>query len=476
LRVAQAASSPQFSKAGASPLALPLPNDILSTAANHALHEYSSEKSPQTACAKGGYEPIKSDIRYPSTPPGSATVFQRDTKKNNAALAWALVALTVIVFMGAVVSIVFYSPGAKGPTPTPIATSPENQNQEPLPLAIARKPNPSAGLAPTPMTLSSALPTPAAAGSGTAVGLGNTADTASAVKEFELIEAMLKRGDVTHTPALLRVVKVVAEHAGSDTTTRVKALLLAAQIEETLIKNIAASAGAEKIAIQELSLEKAKDIATKTAAAKKLEDDKQNAAKEQDVKLAAFSISLKDAQEKVAKFQYGDALEVLDKLVLDDDLKKISTAMIEIIKIEQDFFMRCRKNLIEQIERNSKKESPLQVFPRKNDPMGDDIIDFDAKGLVIQSKKGRTVSKTVTEWKVVPPAQAMVMLQLLSKKDVEDQRALTVFAFHRNLTVQKEAALDSLSALPNGKEKAGVLSEIFNTLQARIFSSIPAEN
>jgi len=288
-----------------------------------------------------------------------------------------------------------------------------------------------------------------------------------------LIEDMLKRGEIKHSTVLLKMVKGIAETAGKDTATGLKAILLAAEIEESLVRNFNNPGSPAPVAsAQPHPVPGSAEPAKVDAAAAKLAEQKaaeQKAAKDAEelaLKSAALAGALKSAHERATKFLYADAISDLEKVSLGTEAKKLTLAQIDLVKQEQDFFQRCRKRLTEEIERSPKKESPLQVFPRKNDPVGDDIVDFDAAGLTIQVKKGPKAGKTVTEWGKVPPAQALMLLQLLSdKKSIEDQSAMAIFAFHRNLPDRSEVALEAMRSLNNGKEKADALAETFKEIK-----------
>src|SRR5262249_25467330 len=62
----------------------------------------------------------------------------------------------------------------------------------------------------------------------------NNAEYAAATRQFEVIQELLKDGEIKHTPALRRRVLAIADKAGRDTPVGVKALLLADDIEESL--------------------------------------------------------------------------------------------------------------------------------------------------------------------------------------------------------------------------------------------------
>ena len=458
-------ASPQFEKPGAAPL--PMHSGALG-----GVRTAQAGSAPQISPAKAAVETVKRSI----TPRGGFAAYKRPTAKMSAAaLSWALVAITALVFIIAMVVVIMYGPQqqqtavpavAPQPAPVPAPTlAPQPSQQAPQPSQQAPQATAPAVQAPVP---------PIAAAPASAQN-----QQGAAIKQFELIEDMLKRGEIRHSAVLLKMVKNIAEKVGHDTPTGLKAILLAAEIEESLVKNFSASAPAPQPQPQPHAVApqpeppKVDEAAAKLAEQQAAEARAAKEAEEATLRNAALAGALKSAQERAAKFQYADALSDLEKISLGNEARKLTATQLDLLKQEQEFFQRCRKRLAEEIERSPKKESPLQVFPRKNDPVGDDIVDFDATGLTIHVKKGPKAGKTVTEWNKVPAAQALVLLQLLSdKKSIEDQSAMAIFAFHRNLQEKSEVALESLRGLNDGKEKADGLAESFKTL--REAATLPA--
>ena len=118
--------------------------------------------------------------------------------------------------------------------------------------------------------------------------------------------------------------------------------------------------------------------------------------------------------------------------------------------------------MLEHIKKDPKHESLLQVFPRENDPIGDDIIDFDEKGLSILVKGGNNKGVKLTPWDKFPAKQVLnLLIPLSTKNSLEDQIGMAVFAYNRGLSVESEDALGKAEALPNGKEKAGAVADTF---------------
>ena len=83
---------------------------------------------------------------------------------------------------------------------------------------------------------------------------------------------------------------------------------------------------------------------------------------------------------KAKAFQYTELAAELPKVSagLSGEQKTAVDVYTLLAKREQELIKRCRKWLVDEIQRRPKHDSPLQVFPRKNEP-GDDIVDFDVK-------------------------------------------------------------------------------------------------
>jgi hypothetical protein len=440
--------------------------------------------------------PAAVEVHAPRAPrPPSTRAFEpyRKPQKSNFS-ATVLVALTSIAFLFALVKVYLYEPAPKQPQAIP------NTNVPQTPVAKVEAPPlpaPEPGRTPViPPDVPPAVPVNPPSiqkpiegvPPPTTVSALNTAgnDQVLAARQFEMIEDMIKRGEVQHSAALLRVVRGIAEKAGKDTPLGLKAILLSAEIEETLVKNFGAApshagvqanpanpapTGATNPATPPqaqpaaaLQNDEAK-LAAEAAAAAKAAKDKEAALKRK----AELSAALKSLMSKAAKFQYAEGVADAEKAALSgDDEKKLFASYLAVVKHEHDFFMRCRGYLLQEIERSPRKESPLQVFPRKNDPVGDDIIDFDVKGLKIMVRKGATPGATVIkEWEKVPAAQAFLMLQLLGdKKNIDDQLGLAAFAFSRGLGEKCNGALEVIRSINNGKEKADAQDEVYKQVMA----------
>jgi hypothetical protein len=172
-----------------------------------------------------------------------------------------------------------------------------------------------------------------------------------------------------------------------------------------------------------------------------------------------FVAGLRKSMELSRAFKYQELnieLGRLSAIAVADDAR-LAEFYTAIAKEEQELVSRCRTRLIDQIQRHPRHESPLQVFPRKNDPQGDDIIDFDGNGLKIQQRaQGRNPPVLTTKsWERIPPAQALALVSLLApeRSNVEDQIGLAAFAFNRGLTQELESALSFAKAIPSAKER-----------------------
>jgi serine/threonine-protein kinase len=276
-----------------------------------------------------------------------------------------------------------------------------------------------------------------------------------AARRLEAVHKLLADGQKP-SPRLISFLKETAEMAGKDTPVGIHSLLLAGEMEDSL-----KPATTEKEAPKPEAVAPTPPPAPPAAQADAAADGAQAAAAQQ--RKQELAATLKAALAKSVKFQHAEALADVEKAAVGSgpEEQKTAEAFAALIRQERDFFLRCRKRLLDEIERSPRKESPLQVYPRKNDPVGDDIVDFDNKGLKIVAKKGPTPGTRVTPWEKVPAVQAFALVQLLSdKKSADEQLGLSVFAFLRNLTNDKDAALELARAL-DGKDKAEALSGQF---------------
>jgi len=175
-----------------------------------------------------------------------------------------------------------------------------------------------------------------------------------------------------------------------------------------------------------------------------------------------LTVTLRGLMAKARACQYTELSADLTKLssTLEGEEKTAVETYAGLAKRQQELFKRCRKWLVDEIQRRTKHDSPLQVFPRKNEP-GDDIVDFDEQGLKISEKRPTGTSQRTLPWDKTPAAQAFALLQLTSsdKNSVEDHLGLAAFAFSCGLKAETEAELTAARALPGGREKTEALEE-----------------
>jgi hypothetical protein len=407
-----------------------------------------------------------------------------------------LVGMTALAFMvvfGFTAIIFFYGPVKRTSAETrpmlaPPQTGPSETSQ---PILVNQQPNPAPVKKEPSVPISPPLPTLEP----------KTDEYLTATRQLEYILDMLGKNEIKHTPALLRLAKNIADKAGRDTSTGVKSLVLAAEIEETILKQTKSEAkeppepaagplipGVTRI-VNPPATEKTEtppapktipvvDVATPPAAVAPEKPAVANApaqpatvlpsALKLDEKLTA---DIRAAMDQAKSFEYTDLNSALKKFGDDaqGDARKVAESFAAAAKQECELFKKCRQRLAEQIARHPRHDSPLQVFPRKNDPNGDDITDFDEKGLTISTKKGASVTKTNKAWEKIPPLQAFMLLQLLADRNsADDQCGLAIFAFSRNLKDESAAALDTARGNDGGKEKADTLAELFKIVSVSL--------
>jgi len=400
----------------------------------------------------------------------------------------ALIGMTACVFLLALAlaaKIFLYDPllaeSAKSSTP-PIA-EPVKPVPQPEPVAVAKPKVPE--VPETPQSL-------------------NTAEYAVATRQFDVIKDLLKDGEIQHTPSLRRRVLAIADKAGRDTPVGVKALLLADEIEESIsgpkpepkkplvateipvIPGVGAAGGpmpdkprpenTQPTAIPTAPVATTTPPATVppaptntppaqpatalSGAGEPVTTATPAVARTPDQKHKEFMESLRKAMELAKAFKYQELnteMGRLNAIAVADD-QKLAAHFTAIAKDEQALVSRCRARLIEQIQNHPRHESPLQVFPRKNDPQGDDIIDFDENGLKISQRKpgGAPPSITLKSWERIPAAQALALVSLLAaeRSNVDDQLGLAAFAFNRGLTNELDTALSNARNIPAAKDRA----------------------
>jgi len=334
-------------------------------------------------------------------------------------------------------------------------------------------------------------------------------DYAMATHQLDYIQEMLSKGEIKHTPALLRLVRGIAEKAGRDTPIGVKSLVLAAEIEETILRLTGEKPAPPKPVftppphanettlapsaphLPEATVDIPKSIPgvgpTGAAPEKYVEapatpnvtpptpvEKPMTTPPPKKVQPSKMAPALKAAAACAKLLQYPAQNIEIEKMLTDalGDDKKLAEAFWNAARLEQDLVKRCRARLLEQIQRHPRKESPLQVFPRKNDPNGDDIIDFDEAGLKIVTKKGPASFTRIQPWDKVPPLQAYMLLQLLADRaNADDCLGLAVFATSRALKNEAEDSIAAAAAIPEGKDRAAAMREYFKALAAILDSA-----
>ena len=332
-------------------------------------------------------------------------------------------------------------------------------------------------------------------------------DAMLAAHQLGVIQDLLDKNDIQRTTYLLKTVKDIAERAGKDTPAGVKAILLSAEIEESLIRNfntnraaalnippsiepVLAPAFAEKresvmnptigssppmqgsgqVATPSLPSILAGPVARNldpndskdSTVAVPLDTGKPVEATMIDVLPSSFA----NITAKAKKFQYDEAWKDLNSLLmnLQGNSKKIAEAYATLLKQERALFDRCHQKLLDYIERDPGHHSIVQVYPKKNEP-GDDIIDFDDKGLKILSQRGSSREIRVRNWVNIPDKQAFNLLDVLAeKKTAEDHLGLAVLAFNRGLKDNVAAALSAARELPAARDRCDALIVTFELL------------
>jgi serine/threonine protein kinase len=351
--------------------------------------------------------------------------------------------------------------------PPPVKTPPTDVSvaevTKPTPKETSTEPVQAPPANPTPAPAPNAVAVPAPAPSND--------ENAAAARQVEKIRDMLKDGSVKPSAALLRLVDGIVGKVGHDTSAGVNALVLRAEIEEAVVRkyygtqpnaanpanpgNPANSVAAPTEPAVNIQKPPAADTAKNEAAEKAAQAEK---------RLHAYDAKIQSAMSQARKYQYAPAKTEMDALntVAQEEAKKPAQAAQEVLKQEAELFGRCHTYLKTYIEKHPQHASKIQVYPRKNDPNGDDIVDFDDKGLKIVTKiKGKEDQSHVREWKNVSSNNAFAMMQLLTdKKSLDDQIGLAAFALNRGLKEKYAAMLDSARELPGGKERADAFAAL----------------
>ncbi|MCY3021835.1 MAG: protein kinase [Planctomycetota bacterium] len=332
-----------------------------------------------------------------------------------------------------------------------------------------------------------------------------TEDYVTATRQVELIQELLAKKEIRPSAGVLKMLKTIADKAGRDTTTGVKAAVLAAEVEDALLapeRKPQAAAPQPAVADAEPKKPEAKTEGPApvipgvgragTPVADKPAPGTEPGAPPPPAKTGPVQTTerpvggegsgsgkiaapLKALMQQAKAFQYTAAMDGLAKLAASSEGEEKSTveAYAGVMRQEQEFFKRCRNRLVDDIQRRPRHDSPLQVFPRKNEP-GDDIVDFDETGLKISEKRGAVTKQRTHPWERTPPAQACELLKLtLDRTNVDDQLGLAITAFNRGLKDEMNAALAAARALPGGTMRADALEKVLKQL-AQIIESAPA--
>ena len=391
-----------------------------------------------------------------------------------------LVGVTVIVFLFAAslaVERFIYEPSRQTAVVQVQPPKPEPLPPAPAPIAeqktvVTAEAVPPKEPAPPPASQASGHPS-ASASQGLADKAGND-DYAAAARQVELIREMLKTGQVAPSAALLRLVRGLVEKAGHDTPAGVNALVLATEIEDSIVHKYYAQ-GQNGSALQPPAPAPAMPGTQDTKPAATLEkspatpDPKDSAAKfaEQEKQRHAYDAPIQSALAKVRKYQYASAKQDLDEIAgkADGEGKATVQAAQEFTRLETELFEHCRAHLKSYIEKDAQHASMLQVYPRKNDSKGDDIVDIDDKGLKIVTKRAGSETSRVREWEKVSATNGFKMFQLLSdKKSVDEQLGLAAFAATRGMRDEFNSTLEIVRSLPTGKEKADTINQQIDLL------------
>jgi len=336
--------------------------------------------------------------------------------------------------------------------------------------------------APAPATAPQKTAPATAAAPGTVPEPERKSDEAAAARQLEVIQDLLARKELKPNAGVVKVLKEIADKAGRDTPAGLKAAILAAEVDDTLNRPAApkppepapaaktetpmppptaeapAIPGVGRAGGAQPEKPPAPEAPAKTAETPPKAPPAEPAAPAAPSKL---SVALRSLAPKVKACLYGELNGDLARLSggVEGDDKAALDIYVALQKREQDLFKRCRKWLVDEIQRRPRHDSPLQVFPRKNEP-GDDIVDFDEAGLKIVEKRATGTNIRTLGWEKTPPAQAFALMQLTADKNgVEDHLGLAVFASNRGLKNETEQSLAAARALPSGREKGAAVED-----------------
>lgn len=295
-----------------------------------------------------------------------------------------------------------------------------------------------------------------------------------AQRQLEKIREMLRSGEIKASPGVVKTLRAIAERAGKTSQTAINALIQAGNIEDQLANAKQPDAPPAPAPKVENPAPKTETPAPKTEAAKAPpvpEKPPENVVppKPPDTPKAlnAFASTVAQSRTQLKYFGYPKAKEFVEQFAVkgDAEQKRNAADFQTLVNYEEGLYERCRAKLLDQIKKHPKHESPLQLFPRKDDPVGDDIIDFDDKGLHILVKGGANKGVKITPWDKFPAGQVLnLLLPLSTQNSLDDQLGIAVFAFNRGLQVESAGALGKAEQLPNGKEKATAIGDLFTKI------------
>jgi serine/threonine-protein kinase len=310
-------------------------------------------------------------------------------------------------------------------------------------------------------------------------------DYAAATQQLDVIDDMLKSGQLTYTPALLKVVRGIIDRAGESTPAGTRAKILCADIEIALTKKFDSSPHINPSAIPtEKVAEKAPESSAQAPAApaapatppvppapaKPAEpavastQPPASTPPADNARQRQVYEGVQAAMGKVKTFQYADAKKDLELLLggADGDAKKTVQATLTMLQLESNLFDRCRAKLKDEIAKDPQHESPLEVRPKRTETKSESIIDFDPTGLKMQPKHGNAASIHIKEWSKVPPKESLSLFKYLAGEGnagADDQLMLAAYAFNHGLKEEGNQRIDKARNMPAGKEKADALSQ-----------------
>ncbi len=304
-------------------------------------------------------------------------------------------------------------------------------------------------------------------------------------RQLDTIEEMLKSNQLTPSEGLAKVLRSIAERAGVASSTGIRAIIRAGDIEAQvanarptdtiapeLARALTSAAEALKNVTQAPPPPPPAPVAPPVAA--KIEPPKVEAPKPV---LAGAAEAVKEARTMMRSFGYPKAKEFIAQFAAkgDTEQKRLADDFKLSMNLEEGLFERTRAKLLDQIKKSPKHESPLQVFiPKPGAPKETtaiDIINFDEKGLHLLDRGTPNATEKVTPWERAPASQVLNLFMaptLTARNNLEDQLGIAAFAFNRGLAVEAEEALGRAQAVPGGKERADALADIFTRVSRAV--------